>query len=129
MRFAVEKGDGGGVRDRRVRAPKSTVEATSRTSVGDALRSREAMTLDSAVTLQREAGNSAVVSLLERGGVAHTHGDQYPSERERNLQRDVLPAADDTRSLPAVHSPAEEQLHRRAPSASGRRPTRAPVGD
>ena len=53
------------------------------------------MTRDSAVTLQREAGNSAVVSLLERGGAAHTRGDPYPSERQRNLQRDVLPTADD----------------------------------
>jgi hypothetical protein len=53
------------------------------------------MTLDSAVTLQRGAGNSAVVRLLERGGAAPTRGDPYPSERQRNLQRDALPAADD----------------------------------
>jgi hypothetical protein len=95
MTFAVEKGDGDRVRDRRVRAPKLIVEATSRTAVGDALRSREAMTPDSAVTLQREAGNSAVVSLLERGGAAHTRGHPYPSERQRNLQRDVLQPPDD----------------------------------
>jgi hypothetical protein len=95
MTYAVEKGAGDRVRDWRVRTPKLITEATSRTSVGDALRSWEAMTRDSAVTLQRKAGNSAVVSLLDRGGAADARSDQYPSVRQRNVQRDVLTTADD----------------------------------
>ena len=48
------------------------------------------------MTLQREAGNAAVVTLLERDGASPRTGRGRPgSDLERTLQRDELKPADD----------------------------------
>lgn len=60
------------------------------------VRPREALTSESAIALQRHAGNSAVASVLERDqAVTRATGDVNGSEQRPNLQRDVLGSGDD----------------------------------
>ena len=96
MKALAQRRESSPERGRRGGASQRAAKAKSRTAVGDALRSREALTPESAITLQREAGNAAVVTLLERDGASPRTGRRRPaSDREQTLQRDELKPADD----------------------------------
>jgi hypothetical protein len=75
-------------------APQPRTGATARNPDDAPLRTRLALTRESATALQRRAGNSAVVGLIT--GRDRTRGRPRPRDRQfRTVQRDELKPADD----------------------------------
>ncbi len=75
-------------------APQPGTETTARNPDGAPLRTRLALSRESATALQRQAGNSAVVGLITGGGRVRAR----PRPRDRRsptVQRDALTTADD----------------------------------